>query len=68
MVADTIAPKLSKIFRGLIRRLSFPECWQSANATAIPNGAPSLNRENYGLISITPILSKVYEKLISIKL
>ena len=67
MVADIIAPKLSIIFRGLIRRGSFPECWRSANVTAIPKGASSPDRENYRPISITLILSKVYEKLISHK-
>ena len=54
MVADFIASKLSTIFQGLIRLGSFPECWRSANATAIPNGAPSPDRENYRPISITP--------------
>ena len=38
MVADIIAQKLSIIFRGLISRGSFPECWQSANVTAIRKG------------------------------
>ena len=68
MVADITAPKLSIIFCGLIRLGSFPECWQSVNVTAIPKGAPSPNRENCHPISITPILSKVYEKLVSHKL
>ena len=68
MVAYIIALKLSMIFRGLIRCRSFPECWRSANVTAIPNGAPSPARESYRPISITPILSKVYEKLVSHKL
>ena len=36
-----------------------------ANVTAVPKGAPSPDRENYHPISITPILSKVYEKLVS---
>ena len=39
-----------------------------SNVTAIPNGAPSPDRKNYLPISITPILSKVYEKLVSHKL
>ena len=65
MVADITAPKLSIIFRGMIRWGSFPECWLSANVTAIPKGAPDPDRENYCPISITPILSKVYEKLVS---
>ena len=61
-VADIIAPKLSTISRRLIRLGSLPECWLSANVTAIPKGAPSPDRENYRPISITLILSKVYEK------
>ena len=68
MVADIIAPKLSIIFRGLIRRGSFLECWRSANVTGIQKGAPSPDLENYRPISITPIPSKVYEKLVSNKL
>ena len=65
MVADIIAPKLSIIFCSLIRLGSFLKCWQSVNVSAIPNGAPTPNRENCHPISITPILSKVYEKLVS---
>ena len=68
MVTDIIALKLSFIFLRLIRRGSFPECWRSANVTAIPKGAPCPGRENYRPMSITLILSKVYEKLVSHKL
>ena len=68
MVADVIAPKLSIILYGLIRRRSFLECWWSANVTAIPKGTPSPDMDNYRPISITPVLSKVYEKLVSHKL
>ena len=55
MVADIIAPKLSIIFCRLIRLRLFPECWRSANVTAIPKSASSPDMENYGPISITPI-------------
>ena len=68
MVADIIAPKLSISFCGLIRIGSFPDCWRSVNATDIPKGAQSPDRENYRPLSITPILSKVYKKFISHKL
>ena len=47
MVADIIAKKLSIIFHRLIHLGSFLKCWQSANVTANPNGAPSHNKENY---------------------
>ena len=67
-VPDGIVPKLCIIFRGLTRWGSFPECWQSTNVTTIPKGAPSPDIENYRPISITSILSKVYEKLVSNKL
>ena len=67
-VPDIIAPKFSKNFRMLIHLGSFPERWRSANVTAIPKGAPSPDRENYRPTSITPIPSKVYEKLVSHKL
>ena len=66
-VVDNIAPKPSIIYCRLIRLGSFPECWRSPNVTAIPKGV-SPDRENYGPISITPILSKEYEKLVSHKL
>ena len=68
-VGDIIAPKLSIIFSRLIRLGlgSFPECNRSANVTAIPKGAPSPDRENYRPISITQILSKMFEKLVSHK-
>ena len=59
MVEDHIAKYLRIFLNGLIRRGSFPECWRSANVTAIAKGAPSPDRENYSPISITPILSKV---------
>ena len=68
MVPDIIGQKLSIIFRWLMGLGSFPECWRSANVTAIPKGAPSPDRENYHHISITPILSKVYDKSVSHKL
>ena len=68
MVADIIDPKLSIIFRGLIRRVLFPECWRYVIVIAIPKGAPSPDWENYRPISIAPILCKVHEKFISHKL
>ena len=67
-VADIIAPKQSAIFHRLIRLGLFLEGWRSANVTAITNCAPSPDRENYRPTSITPILSLVYEKLVSHKL
>ena len=69
MTADFIAPKLAKIFRDLMRLGSFPESWRTANITPIPKGSnPSQFPLDYRPISITPIISKIYEKLISRRL
>ena len=67
-VADILAPRLSRIFRRLLRSGSFPKCWRVANITAIPKDGLSADVSDYRPISITPILSKIYEKLLSRKL
>ena len=60
-----LAPKLSVIFRKLIRSGDFPEVWREANVTPIPkSSSPSVHPEDFRPISITPCLSKIYEKLI----
>ena len=65
MVADIIAPKFGIIFRGLIRWASFPECWRSANVTAIPKGAPSPDRKNYRPISMGPFCLRCMRSLLA---
>ena len=62
--ADVIAPRLSVVFRRLVRLGSFPACWRQANVTPIPKVPPSSSVENYRPISITSVLSKVCERLV----
>ena len=47
---------------------SFPVCWRVANVTPIPKGPTSSSASNYRPISLTPILSKVFECLLSVRL
>jgi hypothetical protein len=61
--AAVLVPKLSVIFRGLIRSGEFPECWRTANVVPVLKGAFSLIVDNYRPISIIPIISKVLERL-----
>ena len=64
--AVVLAPRLAVIFRRLLRLGSFPVCWRVANVTPIPKGPPSFSASNYRPISLTPILSKVFERLVSV--
>ena len=61
-------PRLSIVFRRLVRLGSFPACWRQANVTSIPKGPPSSSVANYRPISITSVLSKVFERLVSARL
>ena len=66
--AVVLAPCLAVVFRRLIRLGCFPVCWRVANVTPIPKGPPSSSASNYRPISLTPILSKVFERLVSVRL
>ena len=45
--ADVMTPRLSVVFRRLVRLGSFPACWRQANVTPIPKGPPSSSVANY---------------------
>ena len=63
--AQVLAPKISTILRKLIRAGSFPSFWRSGNITPLPKGASaSSDPSDYRPITITPVLSKIFEKLL----
>ena len=66
--ADVLGPRLSVVSRRLVRLGSFPACWRQANVTPIPKGPPFSSVANYRPISITSVLSKVFERLVSVSL
>ena len=66
--ADVMAPRLSTVSRRLVRFGSFLACWRQANVTPIPKVSPSSSVINYRQISITSVLSKVFEHLVSVRL
>ena len=66
--ADVLAPRLIVVLLRLVRLGSFPACWTQANVTLIPKGLPSSSVANYRPISITSVLSKVSERLVSVRL
>ena len=65
--ASVLAPKLSCLFRRLLRGGEFPLEWRIADVTPIPKGPLSALVCNYRSISITPVLSKVFERLIALR-
>ena len=44
--AYVMAPRLSVVFRRLVRLGSFPACWRQANVTPIPKGPLSSSVAN----------------------
>ena len=61
-------PRLSVVFRRLVRLGSFPPWWRQANVTQIPEGPPSSSVAKYRPISLTSVLFKVFERLVSVRL
>ena len=61
-------PRLSVVFWQVVCLGSFPACWRQANVSSIPKGPQSSSVANYRPISITSVLSKVSECLVSVRL
>ena len=65
--ASVLAPKLICLFRRLLHGGEFPLEWRIADVTPILKGPLSALVCNYRPISITPVLSKVFERLIALR-
>ena len=65
--ASVLAPKLSFLFRRLLRGGEFPLEWRIADVTPITKGPLSALVCNYRPILITPVLSEVFERLIALR-
>jgi len=66
--ANVLARPLASVFRVMLKRGSFPVCWRLAHVTPVPKTPNSSFVRDYRPISITPVLSKVYEKLMASRL
>ena len=67
--AHFLAPKISVIFRKLTRVGKFSLCWRRANITSTSKSATAGScPSDYRPISITPILSKIFEHLLAKRL
>ena len=61
-------PRLSVVFRRLVRLGSYPACWSQVNVNPISKGPPSSSVANYRPICRTSVLSEVFERLVSVHL
>ena len=59
--ADVLAPPSPRLG-------NFPACWRQANVTPIPKGPSSSSISNYRPNFIAPVLSKVFERLVAVRL
>ena len=66
--ADVMAPRLSVVFWQLVRLCSFMAWCRQANGSPILKGPPSSSVANYRPISMTSVLSMVFERLVSVHL
>ena len=64
-----LSPKLSVIFRKESRAGAFSSCWRFGNVTPLSKcGGNSSNPSDFRPITITPVLSKIYERLLARRL
>jgi retron-type reverse transcriptase len=59
---DILTPKLTKIFNDTKNREKFPSCLKMADVTPLPKDREKDNKKKYRPVSLTPIMSKVFEK------
>ena len=60
-VARELTPKLTVIFRYLVKRGNFPACRRLADVVPAAKESRSLDVVDYRPISIIPLLSKVFQ-------
>ena len=64
--ANYLVPKISTVLRKLVRIGGFSICWRVGNITPVPkSGSENSCPSDYRPITITPVLSKVFECLLA---
>ena len=67
--ANYLAPKISTLLRKLVRIGGFNMCWRVGNITPVPkSGSANSCPSDYLPTTITPVLSKVFERLLAKRL
>ena len=63
--SDLFAKKISKSFNESLEKSKLPDCLKLANVTPVFKKGPRTSKTNYRPINILPILSQIFERLIS---
>ena len=63
--SDLFAKKISKSFNESLEKSKLPDCLKLANVTPVFKKGARTSKTNYRPINILPILSQIFERLIS---
>src|SRR6201990_1621386 len=66
--ASELAPCLDKLFRLCLSTSTFPSCWKRALIQPLPKKGDPCQPSNYRPISLTSVLSKVFESILNRKI
>ncbi|KAL7641293.1 UNVERIFIED_CONTAM: hypothetical protein RMT77_008431 [Armadillidium vulgare] len=66
--ASELAPCLGKLFRLCLSTSTFPSCWKRALIQPVPKKGDPSQPSNYRPISLTCVLSKVFESILNRKI
>ena len=63
--ASELSPVISRLFRLIIKTMTFPKSWKHSLVQPIPKSGYRSNPSNYRPISITCTISKVFEIILN---
>ncbi|KAL7629919.1 UNVERIFIED_CONTAM: hypothetical protein RMT77_019962 [Armadillidium vulgare] len=66
--ASELSPCLGKLFRLCLSTSTFPSCWKRALIQPVPKKGDPSQPSNYRPISLTSVLSKVFESILNRKI
>ena len=68
MVVDCLAVPLASIINNCIAKAYFPKQWKIARVSTVPKIDNPVSNDQLRSISVLPVLSKVFEKLVAIQM